>query len=67
MLPRDWINPVYTPKFATPEEIEDVMIEDELVMGLNVDGDVRAYPLGIMRVREIVNDEVGGIPLLVTW
>lgn len=66
-LPKDWINPVYTPKFATPEEVEDVMIEDELVMGLNVGGDVRAYPIGIMRVREMVNDEVGGIPLLVTW
>ncbi len=66
-IPRDAIEPVYTPKFATPDEVTDLMIENELVMGLNIDGDVRAYPVGIMRFREMVNDEVGGIPLLVTW
>ncbi len=66
-LPRDLINPIYSPKFVSPDEVAELMIENELVMGLNIDGDVRAYPVGIMRFREIVNDEVGGIPLLVTW
>ena len=66
-LPRDAINPVYSPKFVTVDEVADTMLEDELVMGLNINGDVRAYPVGIMRFREMVNDEVGGVPLLVTW
>lgn len=66
-LPRDLINPIYSPRFSTPDEVKELMIDNELVMGLNINGDVRAYPVGIMRFREIVNDEVGGIPLLVTW
>lgn len=66
-LPRDLINPIYTPKFVSPAEIEELMLDEELVMGLNINGEARAYPVGIMRFREIVNDEVGGIPLLVTW
>ncbi len=66
-LPRDAINPVYSPKFAKPAEVAELMIENELIMGLNIDGDVRAYPVGIMKFREMVNDVVGGVPLLVTW
>lgn len=66
-LPRDAINPIYSPKFVSPDDLEQPLLEDELVMGLNINGDARAYPVGIMRFREIVNDEVGGVPLLVTW
>lgn len=66
-IPRDLINPIYSPKFVDPDEVEDLMFDEELVMGLNINGDARAYPVGIMRFREIVNDEVGGFPLLVTW
>lgn len=66
-IPRDAINPVYSPKFVTADEVAEQMLDNELVMGLNINGDARAYPVGIMRFREIVNDEVGGIPLLVTW
>ena len=66
-IPRDAINPVYSPKFVTASEIGEEVLGEELVMGLNIGGDARAYPVGIMRFREIVNDEVGGVPLLVTW
>lgn len=64
-LPRDAINPVYSPKFVSPAEA--TLKSRELVMGLEINGDARAYPVGMMRIREIVNDEVGGIPVLVTW
>ena len=66
-IPRDAINPVYSPKFVSPHELGAALLPDELVMGLSVDGDARAYPVGIMRIREMVNDVVGGVPLLVTW
>jgi hypothetical protein len=36
-------------------------------MGLEINGEARAYPIGIMRIREMVNDDVGGTPVLVTW
>ncbi len=64
-LPRDAIEPIYTPKFVSPSE--STLRMDEMVMGLVINGDARAYPIGLLRVREMVNDEVGGTPVLVSW
>ena len=64
-IPRDAIQPVYSPAFVSPAEA--TLLATELVMGLEINGDARAYPVGMLRIREIVNDEVGGIPVLVTW
>ncbi len=64
-IPRDAINPVYSPAFVSPGDA--TLRPEELVMGLVINGDARAYPVGLMRVREMVNDEVGGTPVLVTW
>jgi hypothetical protein len=64
-IPRDAITPIYTPKFVAPDEVS--LRREEMVMGLVINGDVRAYPVGMMRVREMVNDVVGGEPVLVTW
>ena len=36
-------------------------------MGLEIDGDARAYPLDILVWHEIVNDVVGGVPVAVTY
>ena len=64
-IPVDAIPPIYDPQFVASEESD--LVDDELVMGVSVNGDSRAYPVGMMRFREMVNDEVGGVPLLVTW
>ncbi len=64
-LPVDAINPVYEPEFVSADEVD--LLPDELVMGLEIDGDARAYPVGLLRFREIVNDVVGGTPVLITW
>ena len=34
---------------------------------LNLKGVARAYPIRIMSWHELVNDEIGGIPYLVSW
>lgn len=39
----------------------------EPVISLTINGDARAYPLRIMTWHEIVNDEVGGKPVAVTF
>lgn len=65
MLGFDGIPPIYTPRFVSAQEAP--LIDDELVMGVVIDGDARAYPVTVMRFREIVNDEIGGWPVLVTW
>lgn len=64
-IPRDAREPIYTPKFVSPDQA--TLQPDEIVMGLTINGDARAYPTGLLRVREMVNDEVGGLPVLVSW
>jgi hypothetical protein len=65
MLPRDAIRPVYNPEFV--EAIESPLQPDELVMGVAINGEAKAYPVTVLRFREMVNDELGGGPILVTW
>ncbi len=62
---RDWIRPIYEPEFVQAAEAD--LDPDEMVMGVSFNGEAHAYPLRILDSREIVNDVVGGIPVLVTW
>ena len=41
--------------------------DDELVIGLILQGDARAYPIRLLSSHEIVNDVVGGQPVAITW
>ena len=65
LLPRDGILPFYDPVFILAADSS--LSPDAMVMGVEINGDARAYPVGILRSREMVNDEVGGTPILVTW
>ena len=64
-LPRDAISPIYTAKYIPAAESN--LIDEALVMGVEINGDARAMPVGLMRFREMVNDEIGGVPILATW
>ena len=65
LLRRDAIFPVYDPSFVTAEAAEwDAGI---LVVGVDLEGESRAYPIGFLNRREIVVDLHRGIPTLVTW
>ncbi len=39
----------------------------DLVIGVAINGESKAYPVGTLNFREMVNDVVGGVPILVTW
>ncbi len=43
------------------------MLPTEFVIGLDLGGETRAYPVNILSRHEIVNDEVGGTPVTVTF
>lgn len=45
----------------------DYLREDDLVFGVAVNGDVRAYPLRIMGWHEMFNDVIGGVPLALAY
>ena len=63
--PRDGIPAIDEPSFAPA--IEADLGESEPVVRLEVAGEVRAYPLRVLVWHEIVNDEVGGVPVAVTY
>ncbi len=64
-IPFDGIYPVYTPFFVSAEEAP--FDDEELVLGVAWEGEAKAYPITVLRFREMVNDELAGIPTLVTY
>ena len=62
LLPFDGIRPIYNSEFARAEEVE--LVDEALVMGVAFDGEAKAYPVSVLRFREMVNDELRGIPIL---
>ncbi len=65
LIVRDGIRPIYDSQFVSVEDAP--YNSQELVMGVEINGDARAYSVNIMRRREMVNDWIGGTPVLVTW
>ena len=58
--------PLDDPSFLTAAEA-DYLGDEELVLGVEWGGEVRAYPVRMLRYHHVVNDTVGGEPLLVTY
>ncbi len=67
LLPRDAIPAIDNPKFLSAEEADQQYDPDERVLGVEIDGDARAYSVPHLSGHEIVNDTVGGVPIAVTW
>ena len=65
--PRDGIPPLDEPVFTTFDDADDWLNSKEPVISLEIGGDARAYPLQIITWHEIVNDQVGGVPVSVTF
>jgi len=63
---KDEIPPIGNPQFiAVAEETE--LAETEPLVSVSINGVARGYPLHILMWDEIVNDEVGGVPVTVTF
>jgi hypothetical protein len=45
----------------------DYLEDDELVFGVEINGDARAYPLRILDWHEMFNDVVGGVPVALAY
>ena len=63
---RDTIPPIHDPQYADVSSYRDIG-NLEPVISIDFDGDRRAYPLRILLWHEIVNDVVGGIPVLISY
>lgn len=65
--PRDGIPPIDNPEYTSVAESPGYMSAQEPVIALEINGDARAYPLAVLIWHEIVNDDVGGVPVSVTY
>ncbi len=64
--PKDGIPSIDNPRTEPISKIEN-LADTEPVIGLIINGQARAYPLRILTWHEIVNDELGGVPVTVTY
>jgi len=59
------------PALTNPDFIDagdaDYLTEEDLVFGVKINGDARAYPLRIMDWHEMANDIVGGVPVSLAY
>ena len=73
LLPFDAVPAIFNPSFVSadeasdPERGSDRYRPEEKVLGIEINGDVRAYSVPILSRHEVVNDVVGGVPVAVTW
>ena len=63
---RDAIVPIARPVYGDRDALS-WLGDDQLVMGYVSGEDAYAYPINVLDRHEIVNDEIDGVPLLVTY
>ena len=66
ILPQDAIPALIKPTYLAASEASDIN-DHEMVIGVVINGDARAYPLSTLSAHEIVDDDIGGQPVAVTW
>ncbi len=66
ILPQDAIPALIKPAYLAVSQASDIYDQEE-VIGVVVNGDARAYPLSTLSAHEIVDDDIGGQPVAVTW
>ena len=64
---RDGIPPIDKPRTVSQQEADDFLDDREPVLVVEQGRAVRAYPIQILIWHEIVNDELGGRPIAVTY
>lgn len=67
LLPPDAIRAIDEPQFTGVFGAELEYEPEELVLGVELNGDARAYPVEVLVRHEVVNDTVGGEPVAVTY
>jgi len=67
LLPKDAIRSIDDPEFYSVAEADEEYSPGEFVIGVEFDGQARAYSIPLLSSREIVNDTINGRPISVTW
>lgn len=64
--PRDGIPALSNPRLIAPDEAEYLQTEDRII-GIELNGEARAYPVAILNWHEIVNDAIGARRFAITY
>ncbi len=67
ILPKDGIPSVDNPSFLNATDSASQIGQQDLIIGVSLNGEHKAYPTAFLSSREIVNDTIGGVPVAVTW
>ena len=62
---RDFISPIYEPEFIDASAVD--WPDDTDVIGVAHGDEAKAYPISLLNSREMVVDQIGEVPILVTW
>ncbi|MCY3572164.1 MAG: DUF3179 domain-containing (seleno)protein [Chloroflexi bacterium] len=63
----DGIPPLEFPTQVLPEDAAQWINDTDVVVGVEIDGDARAYPIRIIAWHEMVNDTIGGVPVSLAY
>ena len=78
-LTRDEIVPLDMPEVVDAEGLAEFNFDRQAaghyefldgpdrIVGLELNGESRAYPVSLLAIHQVVNDELGGVPLLVSY
>ena len=66
-VPKDVIPALVHPKFVEAGQVGKLLDDRDRVLGIFINGEAKAYPIPILNWHELVNDEAGGQPILVSW
>lgn len=63
------IRAIRNAEFIAADNVDDQVHDNELVLGVVVKGEARAYPINMLTgpSREIINDTLGGTAIAATW
>jgi len=64
---QDCIPSVDKPEFISVSEASDILPPDSIGIALSYQGETRFYPFPMLETHELVNDFVGGEPVLVSY
>lgn len=64
--PRDGIPAIDAPTFVSVSQV-DFLSDTDRVLGIDIDGVQRAYPISILNWHEVVNDTINDRPVIVSF
>ena len=65
--PKDGIPSIDNPKYVSASEADKTLTPTDKVFGINYNGDIKAFPQSIMYWHEIVNEEIAGEKVSITY